>query len=548
MKKVNGFIICIFLLSTQITFSQKICNWQDDKKGSVVLTFDDWSPGHYPLVKPALKTRGLIATFFILTNDVAAWNHNWPDVSAVAADGNELGNHTVSHPSLLAKTSAELHTEITGAKNLIELNVPSQKVVSFAYPLGDGAGNTAKDQEIRDTIKASGHIASRSVNPPTGQFYTYDFAPTVEDYHKIRTYAMNGSVSTKIFAGETQKVIAGGGMMVYLYHSVDDAANSHGDNWYSKVVIDSLNKQLDTLNALQDKIWVTTFGKAVRYHKERKCATLSEIQAPDGTSWIVNLTDTLSNNSLYNQPLTLKLKMNSVAYDQIIQNGNYLNYTILSDTIMFDAFPDAGNITLSVTGSVTNLSPSIDQLSNIAIDQADGLQTLNLTGITAGGSETQNLTVTAITYNSTLIRNLAVTYTSANATGSLSFTPTSTAVGTTTIIVRVTDDGYPAKYTEMSFTVNVTGTVSAISNEQSLSDKDIRISPIPSTGIITVNTEKIMEDSKVTVDDMSGNKVYENNFSSTDKIQLDFSGQKPGIYILKIRSEGVYIVKKIIII
>ena len=50
------------------------------------------------------------------------------------------------------------------------------------------------------------------------------------------------------------------------------------------------------------------------------------------------------------------------------------------------------------------------------------IQTINLTGIAAGGSETQTLTVTATSSNPALIPNPTVTYTSPNATGSLSYT------------------------------------------------------------------------------------------------------------------------------
>jgi hypothetical protein len=89
-----------------------------------------------------------------------------------------------------------------------------------------------------------------------------------------------------------------------------------------------------------------------------------------------------------------------------------------------------------------------------------GAQTVNLTGIAAGGGETQVLTVTATSSNTGLIPNPTVTYTSAGTTGSLSYTPVANANGTAIITVTVTDDGGTANSgvatTTRTFTVAVT--------------------------------------------------------------------------------------------
>ena len=549
MKKSLLFSVAILMVfCTSLAFSQtgKICNWNNDSKGTVVLTFDDWSPGHFPVVLPELNARSLKATFFLTLKDVAPWNHDWPDVITTASYGHELGNHTVTHPDLTTKTSAQLHDEITGTKNTIEQQVPGQKVLTFAYPYGDGAGSGTKDIEIQDTIKASGHIAARAVSPAAS--YPYNFAPTEDSYYQLPAYAMSSSVTTNVFAAELNKAINGGGLLIYLYHSVDDLANSHGDNWYSKVVVDSLRKQLDTIVNLQTKLWVATLAQAIKYHREKNSATLTEVQAPNGTSWIVDLTDLMVDNSVYNQPLTIKLKMNGIAYDHIIQNGNALSYTITGDTIMFNALPDGGQIAISVGALAPNLAPTLDVLPNKTIDQHDGTQTINLSGISAGAGESQALAVTAVAYNSTLIQNILVNYSSPNATGTLSFSPNPADAGNTTIVVRVTDGGTPARFTEQSFIVAVTGNVLlSTKNETAVSENDLVVSPIPTSGMLTICSDKILVDAAVSIDDASGNNVYQEFFSSTEKFQLNFSGQKPGIYFLKIKTAQGYVVKKLVV-
>ena len=111
--------------------------------------------------------------------------------------------------------------------------------------------------------------------------------------------------------------------------------------------------------------------------------------------------------------------------------------------------------TFTVVVSGDNDPPTLDAIPDpAAILEDAGAQTVNLSGITAGGGETQVLTVTAISSNVALIPNPTVTYTSPNAIGSLAYTPVANAFGTAIVTVRVTDDG--TAFVERSFTVTVT--------------------------------------------------------------------------------------------
>jgi Dockerin type I domain/Bacterial Ig domain len=105
-----------------------------------------------------------------------------------------------------------------------------------------------------------------------------------------------------------------------------------------------------------------------------------------------------------------------------------------------------------------NDAPTINTPSNVTINENAGQQTVNLTGITAGGGETQTLTVTASSNNTALI-NPSVTYTSPNSTGTLTFTPAANSFGTATITVTVMDNGGTLNggvdETSVQFTVTV---------------------------------------------------------------------------------------------
>ncbi|MGI9459347.1 MAG: Ig-like domain-containing protein [Pirellulales bacterium] len=97
--------------------------------------------------------------------------------------------------------------------------------------------------------------------------------------------------------------------------------------------------------------------------------------------------------------------------------------------------------TFDVVVNPINNDPTLDSLDNMTIDEDAAQQTVMLTGITAGGSESQPLRINATSSNTSLIPDPTVTYASPDTTGSLSFTPVADAFGVTTITVTVEDGG-----------------------------------------------------------------------------------------------------------
>jgi hypothetical protein len=141
--------------------------------------------------------------------------------------------------------------------------------------------------------------------------------------------------------------------------------------------------------------------------------------------------------------------------------------------IVWQSKPSASSGSQDVYGRLyyhVNDAPTIDTPSNLTINENAGQQTVNLTGIAAGGGETQNLTVTASSNNTALTGSVNVTYTSPNSTGTLTFTPTANTFGMATITVKLKDDGGTQNggvdTTPVQFTVTVNqvaATVTAVS-------------------------------------------------------------------------------------
>ncbi|TVS20305.1 MAG: hypothetical protein EA424_04645, partial [Planctomycetaceae bacterium] len=110
----------------------------------------------------------------------------------------------------------------------------------------------------------------------------------------------------------------------------------------------------------------------------------------------------------------------------------------------FDTLEDNGSVeqTFTVTVHPVNDPPTLDAIPNpprLRINS--GQQTVPLTGITAGGGETQHLRVTATSDNPDLIPQVTVVYLSDQQTGTLRYQPAPDQHGTATITVTVTDAG-----------------------------------------------------------------------------------------------------------
>jgi len=150
-------------------------------------------------------------------------------------------------------------------------------------------------------------------------------------------------------------------------------------------------------------------------------------------------------------------------YDQMTWGGTYSGMQQWGMTVLHLA-----------PATTPNNAPTINALSNVTINENAGLQTVNMSGISAGTGDTgQTITITASSNNTAVIPNPTVTYTSPNATGTLTFTPVANTSGTATVTVTVRDNGGTANggvdTTVKTFTVtvnfvNTAPTINALSN------------------------------------------------------------------------------------
>ncbi len=376
----KAFLVLLLGLSSLGVFGQNysIEKWYNGKASATVLTYDDWSPGHGPIAIPNLQERGLVGSFYVTTAN--AWSQaHWDQMNAGVTAGMEMGNHTINHNNLSGLSAAQLEAEVNDAKDIIDGNVTGQKAETFVYPRGDY--NAAVIAKVKER-----HFAARKFDYTYNKTFSYEFATTEDDYYTIPQIQLNDSITVQDFAYWMDHGVANNALMVFTFHSISNA--SVADSWYDEITEAQHEAYLDEL-LTYNNTWVATFRDAVKYHKEAHAATLTTVS--ENTQEIVlSLTDTLSDNGLYNHPLTVKLEIPAGAtYGEVEQNGVGITSWVDGGYIYFNAIPDGGNISINKSGVTLAIVSPVDGA------EFEGLNAITLSAnADAQGSSISNVTFT----------------------------------------------------------------------------------------------------------------------------------------------------------
>lgn len=104
---------------------------------AVMITFDDGFRGNYELAYPILKSFGLAATFYVVTNRIGDdLMLSWEQLREMQAGGMTIASHTVSHPLLSTLDCDETQMELARSAEVLEkrLDIPARHL---SLPNGD---------------------------------------------------------------------------------------------------------------------------------------------------------------------------------------------------------------------------------------------------------------------------------------------------------------------------------------------------------------------------------------------------------------------------
>jgi peptidoglycan/xylan/chitin deacetylase (PgdA/CDA1 family) len=138
---------------------------------ALLLSFDDAYADLLEVAAPIMAERGLPGVVFAVAGQIGGtneWDHkirattldllDADGLRAVAAQGIEVGSHTISHRPLTKVPVGDLEEEIAGAAERLErAGLPRPRV--FSYPYGEWS------PAIAEVARAAGYEASFTIEP-----------------------------------------------------------------------------------------------------------------------------------------------------------------------------------------------------------------------------------------------------------------------------------------------------------------------------------------------------------------------------------------------
>jgi sialate O-acetylesterase len=322
-----------------------VAPWSGDRKAAISLTFDDALLTHLEIVGPLLKKHHLNGTFFVATGN-ERWRNHLDAWRQLAREGNEIGNHTVTHPCLLSRiephsqefTPEMMEGEVRDAAHEITMQIGSQRGLTFAYPCGNiSFGPIA--QQVNNAALYLRYVADHSF---AARAYSAN-SPQNPDGLSVLTITDLGETEGKDFPAllaMAAPALREGFWGIYCFHGV-------GGDWLSTPV-DALDELAGFLEK-HSEIWSAPFGDVVRYIQERKAVKAILLQS-DQQKIEANLSWPLDPH-IYDLPLTFKITLpDRWTNPKVIGNEKFLLFRLLegkdTTTLLVDVSPQTSHLSV----------------------------------------------------------------------------------------------------------------------------------------------------------------------------------------------------------
>ncbi|HEY6978040.1 MAG TPA: polysaccharide deacetylase family protein [Chitinophagaceae bacterium] len=258
MKKFLLFIVITFPAVN--SFAQNDIRW-NNKKCAVVLTYDDALNVHLDNVIPLLDSLGLKATFY-LSASFPGCRNRLDDWKNAAAEGHELGNHTLFHPCTgsipgrewvkpdydLSRYSVKRMIDEVRMTNIFLQALDGKTKRTFAFPCSDTKiGDTAYIDSLKNDF-----IAARAVRE---EMHTIDEV----DLYNTDCYAINGQTGDQMIA-LVKQAMQKNTLLVFLFHGV---GGEHAIN----VSLNAHSQLLHFLKQNEKDIWIAPMIDVAEYTK-----------------------------------------------------------------------------------------------------------------------------------------------------------------------------------------------------------------------------------------------------------------------------------------
>ena len=184
----------------------------------VTLTFDDSNADQLP-AEQTMKTNHMVGTFYTVDGWVGSSGYlTRANLSTIAADGNEIGGHTVTHPDLIQINPAEAQRQICDDR--ATLASWGYQPVDFAYPFSDA------NATVESYAQGCGYHTSRGlgdvVSPGScsGCVFAETTPPPDPNYLRAPDEVDSTWTLANLKAEVTNAVAHKGGWVVLTFHHI----------------------------------------------------------------------------------------------------------------------------------------------------------------------------------------------------------------------------------------------------------------------------------------------------------------------------------------
>jgi peptidoglycan-N-acetylglucosamine deacetylase len=257
MKKYFlSLIATLFILSA---FAQNNVPWRS-KKAAVVITYDDAINQHLDNAIPVLDSLRLKATFYV-TAFSTSMQTRLNDWKKLAANGHELGNHTLYHPCIGGKGREWVKPEYDMNNYTVQRMIDETRMTNLFLKALDGKTKrtfafTCGDMKIGDSsfINAmkNDFVAARAVRNQMHKINEIDL-------YNVDCYMVNGETGAQMIDW-AKKAIETNSLLVVLFHGVG------GGNGLD-VSLPAHREFLQFLKKNEKEIWIAPMLKVAEHIK-----------------------------------------------------------------------------------------------------------------------------------------------------------------------------------------------------------------------------------------------------------------------------------------
>ena len=367
---IKKLLLTVSILS-QLALAQsygllQFTNYADDRQSAFSLTFDDGLKTHFDNVLPILNQHGFKGTFYVLPpylaeeNQPPIWRYGiWTEFQSIAANGHEIGSHTMNHYDLTTlpwgdeNDDSTLLYELYQSKIFIEQKIPAEKCISLNYPYT--LHNSIVDSAASLFYKNGRTIGQVANDSSLSEDEWYGLKAKVVEFSLPRNSVDDDYDELQSFLLWTINSIENHKWGMIIIHDVvpfvqlDSLINL---GIYEPITSEWLGWLCDFLSARSSnkEIWIETVGNITRYIRERD-NSIYQVVSSTNQLIEINVTDDLD-NGIYNYPLSTYIKiLDSWNYVRTEQNGIVDTLiTTLTDSgrvVLAKVIPDKGLLRIS---------------------------------------------------------------------------------------------------------------------------------------------------------------------------------------------------------